>query len=399
LKSPIVGVRSAFCIHHSSFPLMPRLPKPSPPFDVLIWGNHPSAYLAGALLRHTGKLRVALVSAKECGADRLVTINTRLFELHPLLGSLAKRLDLLPVYGLHFLSDLVQANSAHRAKSPMVHIARWSAVQEEMMNLASGHGVELIESDGLSVERVDEKGVRLSAGGRNIDAVALMIADELPLAPKKLLGIPDSWGPDVVHRMTVARIRGTKLLNLPARPLMPMSLDLCGRLCWGWLLPGEGEFQLAVEEPIEKTNGRSGTDLLSHWARVLHLHQVLKAPVKIEEISTIDLPLAGALAHEGVANRTLLIGPAGGFFSACGEEIFPCCWSAIYAVEVMKKALKERHLQDALQPYRQKWRTTLGDYLRGPHQNLRFLLPLVYRNPAMTARLAEAILLSKSVVR
>ena len=42
---------------------------------------------------------------------------------------------------------------------------------------------------------------------------------------------------------------------------------------------------------------------------------------------------------------------------------------------------------------------TLGDYLRGPQQNLRFLLPLVYRNAIMTARLADAILLGKSVVR
>jgi hypothetical protein len=71
----------------------------------------------------------------------------------------------------------------------------------------------------------------------------------------------------------------------------------------------------------------------------------------------------------------------------------------LFAVDVIKRALKEKHLQDALNPYRQKWRTTLGDYLRGPHQNLRFLLPLVYRNPTMTARLVEAILLSKSVVR
>jgi len=52
-----------------------------------------------------------------------------------------------------------------------------------------------------------------------------------------------------------------------------------------------------------------------------------------------------------------------------------------------------------LSPYRQQWRTTLGDYLRGPQQNLRFLLPMVYRNPKMTARLTEAILTGKSVVR
>jgi len=56
-------------------------------------------------------------------------------------------------------------------------------------------------------------------------------------------------------------------------------------------------------------------------------------------------------------------------------------------------------VQDSIQVYRQKWGTTLGDYLRGPQQNLRFLLPLVYRNPVMTSRLAEAILSGKSVVR
>ena len=71
----------------------------------------------------------------------------------------------------------------------------------------------------------------------------------------------------------------------------------------------------------------------------------------------------------------------------------------MYAVDVAKKALKERHVQDALQPYRQRWGSTLGDYLRGPQQNLRFLLPLVYRNAVMTARLTEAILSGKSVVR
>ncbi len=100
-----------------------------------------------------------------------------------------------------------------------------------------------------------------------------------------------------------------------------------------------------------------------------------------------------------MANRTLLVGPAGGFYSACGEDVYPGCWSAVFAADVLRAALRQPHLQDALGEYRHVWRTTLGDYLRGPQQNLRLLLPLVYRNPVMTARLAEAILLSKSVVR
>jgi flavin-dependent dehydrogenase len=113
----------------------------------------------------------------------------------------------------------------------------------------------------------------------------------------------------------------------------------------------------------------------------------------------MDLPFAGALVHEGLANRTLLVGPAGGFYSASGEDIYPNVWSALFAADAIKKALKETHLQDALAPYRHNWRTTLGDYLRGPQQNLRFLLPLVYRNQVMTTRLTEAILLGKGMVR
>ena len=184
---------------------------------------------------------------------------------------------------------------------------------------------------------------------------------------------------------------------------MPMSLDLLGTLCWAWLVPGDGEFELVVEQPLESVRGNGdGLAMLNHWAEVLKRHGVLVNPkfeIPPAAVRTADLPLAGALAHEGVANRTLLVGPAGGFYSACGEDIYPGCWSAIFAADTIKKALREPHLQDALNPYRHKWRTTLGDYLRGPQQNLRFLLPLIYRNAVMTSRLVEAILLSKSVVR
>jgi flavin-dependent dehydrogenase len=159
--------------------------------------------------------------------------------------------------------------------------------------------------------------------------------------------------------------------------------------------------QLAVEQPIESLSRIRGEDLMRQWVQTLRQHQVLKpgGEVPIGDAEVMDLPFAGALAHEGVANRTLLVGPAGGFYSATGEDLYPNCWSAIYAADTIKKAMKEPHLQDALQPYRQKWRTTLGDYLRGPQQNLRFLLPLVYRNEVMTQRLTESILLGKSLVR
>src|SRR5204863_3920335 len=124
-------------------------------------------------------------------------------------------------------------------------------------------------------------------------------------------------------------------------PLMPMSLDLRGQLQWGWLLPAAKEVQIAVEQQADTTSDESGIELLRHWIGVLIAHNVLQASqdsIDFSAAQSVDLPLARALSQESVANRTLLIGPAGGFYSACAEDVYPNCWSSIFAVEVAKKA-------------------------------------------------------------
>jgi hypothetical protein len=241
----------------------------------------------------------------------------------------------------------------------------------------------------------------VTVGKQHVHPRVLVLGGPLPEPQQKILGLPESWGADVVHRITFVRWKGAKHVELGGKPVVPMSLDLMGKLCWGWLLPCGQSVQVAVEQPIETLVSIKPAELLAHWVTVLKRHNVLhqETQVPLADAESMDLPLAGALAHEGLANRTLLVGPAGGFYSASGEDIYPNVWSALFAAAAIKAAWKETHLQDALHPYRQKWRTTLGDYLRGPQQNLRFLLPLVYRNQVMTTRLTEAILQGKGMVR
>jgi hypothetical protein len=219
----------------------------------------------------------------------------------------------------------------------------------------------------------------------------------------KTLGLPDEFHRDVMRRYSFIRLKPLeKWATLEDKPMLPMSLDLSGKLTWAWMLPGVGEVQLAVEQPMDDVERTPPRMLLEKWAGVLKKHGVLKADapqIKLDAMESIDFPAAGALAREIVANRTLLFGPAGGFYTACLEDLYPNCWSAVFAVEAVKEAIHQPHLQDALQPYRQKWGTTLGEYLRGPQQNLRFLLPMVYRNPTMTRLMAESILQGKPVVR
>ena len=377
-------------------------PAPDRRADVLVLGEHPATYLTAALLRQKTKLRVVHATIpEEENPDRLVIINPSFFSLHPLLEPLRRKLDMTTVYGLQFLSDDPAVRSEYRSKSALAYVAAYKQVRSEMAKVAAAQDVELETPKELHIHRLDESGVDATVGKNDLRPTVLVVGGSLPDRHHRTLGLPDAWEADVIHRYTFVKLAGAKWADLGNRPIMPMSLNLRDLFCWGWLLPGPKGMQLAVEQPVETLSQVRPAELLAHWVEVLRNNQVLsaKAEVPIDAAQWMDLPLAGALAHEGVANRTLLVGPAGGFYSACTEDIYPNCWSALYAADAVKKALHEPHLQDALHPYRHKWRTTLGDYLRGPQQNLRFLLPLVYRNPVMTTRLTESILLGKSVVR
>ncbi|HWP39909.1 MAG TPA: hypothetical protein VNL70_03205, partial [Tepidisphaeraceae bacterium] len=334
--------------------------------------------------------------------DRLVSINPQFFELHALLGGLKRKLDLTPIHGLRFLADDPATWAEHTDKPVSAYIGSFKQIHAALAKLAEDAGVKVVRPSQVQVTSLDESGVDVRLDAQQHRTTALLLAGDLPGQQRRALGMPDGWDQQVLHRYTFLRLRGGRWIEPALGQIIVMSLDLRGTLNWGWLLPGPACVQLCVDQPISTVQELPPTQLLQHWIDVLVRHGVLRlhgSQIDPALAQSLDLPLAGALVQEGVANRTLLIGPAGGFFTACAEDIYPNCWSAVFAADVMKKALKERHLQDALQPYRHKWGATLGDYLRGPQQNLRFLLPLVYRNSTMTARLAEAILSGKSVVR
>ena len=413
-KTLFVSTRRRFSFDGSAgimgLPMVKTVPKPAsrpvnkpvPHVDVLVMGEHPSAYLCAALLKNATQLSVVHSTIPdEKPIDRICLLNPAFFSLHKMLEPLKRKLDLTAIYGVRFLADEAETQSEHRAKATMAHTVQYKAMRAAVMKVAEDEGVEFITPKQLEIRRLDEKGVDVSLGKSALRPTVLVVGGNLPIPQQKMLGMPEAWGQDVVRRYTFLKLKNAKWADLGNRPMIPMSLDLGHHLYCAWLLPHGPCVQLAVEQPVESLGRLRGDDLLRLWVDALRKHGVLKpgGDVHIRDAEYMDLPLTGALVHEGVANRTLLVGPAGGFYSATGEDLYPNCWSALFAADTIKKALKERHLQDALQPYRQNWRTTLGDYLRGPQQNLRFLLPLVYRNQVMTQRLAESILLGKSLVR
>ena len=374
--------------------------KATPPLDVLVLGEHPSAYLAALLLLDKPALHVAHATIpSEHAPDRLVLVNPQFFSLHKALDKAKKKLATTAISGVTFLGDDASTRGEHRAKTTVCLTGEYREIRKTVCQCAKEAGAKLYTPRELVVRRVDEKGFEIDLDGHALRPRAVLLAGAVGPEPTKHLGLPEMFTSDVMRRYSFVRLHGKHLAELGPKPIMPMSLDLGGKLSWAWMLPGEDEVQLAVEQPME--GALAPAVLLEKWANVLRGHGVLKhaAPIAAEQVQSMDVPAAGALAREIIGNRTLLFGPAGGFYTACLEDIYPNCWSAVFAANAVRKALTETHLQDALQPYRQEWGTTLGEYLRGPQQNLRFLLPLVYRNPVMSARMVESILQGKSVVR
>ena len=381
---------------------MPAADPPSKPPaadpSVVVVGDHPAASLC-ALLLTQAKVDVGLCSAGGTpNAGRLVTLNPAFFALHPALASLEQSLDLQPISAVRFLGPdggAAQTRPRPAGEDVLAYVAAADEVAAAVRELAVAEGVPLLDGT-ASVARVSEEGVELTVGRRTLRPALLCVGDPLDAASMSALGaapFPGQGG----QRQTTAKFVGETLSDSADAATLAMSLDLDGDLNWGWLLRRSGDVQLCVQGP---PNG-DAAELLSAWTQLLVDDGLLGEGAKADGRTFRHdvLPLAGALSRDVVARRTLLLGPAGGFYSASGEDIYPACWSAQFAADSAAKALKATHPQDALAAYRGKWGATLGDYLRGPQQNLRFLLPLVYKNPTMTDRLADSILLGDSLVK
>lgn len=115
--------------------------------------------------------------------------------------------------------------------------------------------------------------------------------------------------------------------------------------------------------------------------------------------SVIRSPASAALDMDThVGKHTLLIGDAGGFVSAASNEgVYPAMWSAHLAVKVLESALDSKVSQDELMTFDTTWRMEMVDYLRSPHTDVRFLIPLVFTNQPMADRMGAAFFFGENI--
>ena len=358
-------------------------------YDVLILGGHASAGLLALLLRRGQAGKKATKSPPavawcprptQDSATSLVTLNPAAAELHPVLGDLP---DARPIHGVRFLGE-DGASATWREDRPQAHVVPRVSLDNAVSAAAAEAGADGVRGE-VSVEAVDEAGVRTNAGLARLAAVAVPPSADVGRA----LGVE---APAATHCLLHRSFAGDG-----GGDVMQVGFGLGGQavMATGRLVSAGGRCEASVLVP--RGYWDAAPDLLSAWLERLNEHGVeSKRPTQPQ---VQDVALAGALRHDPVGDRTVLIGPAGGFLGATGEEMYPALWSAAFAADVIRSALKADFPQDELQAYRGSWGGSLGEYLRGPQQNLAFLLPLIFGKPNLARRLGEALLRGESLVR
>lgn len=367
-------------------------------FDAVVIGEHPSASLAAGLLARRGRSVLHLARRGVQPARRLAWLSPAFFRLDPSLSSLRRRLPLTPLHGMTLLGDRPELRGQFLTSTASAFAVDWAAFAPAAMELAKRGGALVRACREVRVEAVDGDSVRLRVDDAAVHAGLLLLGDAPDEHSAKLLGMPTRWSAGTARRLTFVKWRRAAV-GARTRATLVVCMDVAGTMNWGWLLCDKTSWQATVETPVAD-EPRRGAELLERWLDLLHLHDVVDpGKVDLRNAGEVELPFEGAMERECVASRTLLLGPAGGFVCGSGEELYPCAWSAVFASACADEALRAPVVQDGLRQYRESWGGTLGDYLRGPRNNLRYLLPLAYRNAMMTRRLAEAVLFGKSVVR
>lgn len=258
--------------------------------------------------------------------------------------------------GVDVFQGVAAANLQLKEASVTVELADERKVEGRLLLLASGRGTELLESLGLSTDAHE-----LPIWTAQVDA--LLSKETAPKKPRVgvVLGLdaPESFG--ICCLSTGHMSVGVNWVG-DSSAAVPALVDLCHQAFEHKVLPLD----------------------LSDQARRAKL---------------IPSPAAAALDREShVGKHTLVIGDAGGFIAAASNEgIYPAMWSAQIAVEVAEKALHSVHSQDELITFDSAWRMQMADYLRSPHTDIQFLLPLVFTNQPMADRMGAAFFCGENI--
>ncbi len=352
-------------------------------FDLLIVGAG-STGCAAAICAAKRGARVALAGARRA-ADRVSWVSPDgVALLTEKLGVTAKQLGAVPFSGLTLHDWRGAKHAAVTDDALSGWIAQRSDLDAGLLAAAAKAGAKRFDAEIARMVASEESIAATLAGDECVRARLALIAD----------------GADTPLARQCGLIAAGALPGAPA--CLSVSFDDGGKSARiDVILGGHREGKIAT---LTRAAGRATLTLVtrdrstpaeSQWA------EVVEAARRAELFAGDPGPPARWACPAGLAldlethigKRSLLVGDTGGFVAAfSGEGLYPGMWSGARGAEIALDALAEPVPQDAMLRFGVEWRAALADYLRMPNTDLSLLMPLVFGNAQMTARVARAFL-------
>ncbi len=266
-----------------------------------------------------------------------------------------------------------------------------------LVTTAADQGVNFVQGCAATDLQLKESSAVIElADGRHLDGRLLLLASGRRAELFERLGLAASKGEAPIWAAQVDAPLTGKAAPRKAQIGVILGLDNAGSL--GICLLSTDRVSMGINWAGE---GTEAVPALVQLCRQAFQHQVVPVDLS-DEAGSVTLshsPASAALDMEShVGKHTLVIGDAGGFISAASNEgIYPAMWSAQIAGEVIDRALHSVHSQDELMTFDSTWRMQMADYLRSPHTDIQFLLPLIFTNQSMADRMGAAFFSGENI--
>ncbi|MBI5866570.1 MAG: hypothetical protein HZB38_19055 [Planctomycetes bacterium] len=303
------------------------------------------------------------------------------------LGVDARAAKAVSITGLRVFSADLKKNAAINDKD----IALWAVERRSFLaalrKKAAAAGATFVEGEATAVALGEDRVTLTIGDGRTLVGRVLLIADGLNSPTARLANIPTAGrSPDLALFLAAhgPGMKGNAGLDVAIGAGKQAQIMTIVR-------SGAQTHVTLVARLRPDAAGKAFSDACAAATAAGLLPQSLSAP------ATGPIALGTALDVEShVGKRTLLIGDAGGFVSAFSAEgVYPAMRSGLIAAEVAARAIKSRWVQDELATFGEAWRTALADYMRMPNTDLSLLMPLVFNNAQLSARVARAFVLGQ----
>lgn len=360
-------------------------------YDVLVAGAGPAGSTAANLLAAKGH-QVVLVDRDafprevSCGGW-LNALATPLLEQ---LGVKARSFSARTCSDITFYTEDLSESATPKFPSAPGSLINRAAFDHKLVTAAKKQGAKLVLGSAVVGADFGESCVAVElADGRRLEAKLMVLATGRASALLERFRFGTATGgPRLWTAQVEAPLKGK---DAPKRPRMAVVLGLERTASFGVLCVAPDRMSVSVTCSGERD--RAVTALMrlcrQSFEKELVPLDLTRAASAIQPVATAASAALDVETHVG--KHLLVIGEAGGFVAAVSNEgIYPSMWSAQIAAEVVECALKSVHSQEELMAFDSQWRIQMADYLRSPHTDIQFLLPLIFSNQPMADRMGTA---------